>query len=62
MSETVNLRRARKQRRRAEKERTAAENRLTHGTPAAEREARRRAVALDEKRLVAHRREPDAQS
>lgn len=37
MAEIINLRRARKQRARSEKEKVAADNRLKHGRPKAER-------------------------
>jgi hypothetical protein len=60
MSEIVNLRMARKQKRRAEKERDAAANRAAHGTPGAEKRAARAAKALSEKRLEGHRRKPDS--
>jgi hypothetical protein len=58
MSEIVNLRQARKRKRRAEQESTAAENRIVFGRPAAEKSATRRAESLAEKRLEGHRREP----
>jgi hypothetical protein len=62
MREVVNLRQARKRKRRAEKARIAAENRLTKGQPTAGKTAARRAQALAEKRLDGHRLEPDPQS
>ncbi len=58
MSDAVNLRRARKQKRRAEKERAAAQNRFAHGRPISEKKAARRAGVLDAKRLEGHRRDP----
>ena len=62
MAEIVNLRQARKRKRRADDARAADENRVIHGQPAAETIARRRAEALKEKRLDGHRRDPhDAQ-
>jgi len=62
VSEVVNLRQARKRKRRAEKVRIAAENRLSKGQPTVGKAAARRAQALAEKRLDGHRREPDPQS
>ncbi|MGH6926555.1 MAG: DUF4169 family protein [Propylenella sp.] len=59
MSEIVNLRQARKRKRRAVKEREAAANRAAHGVPSAEKRAARATEALAEKRLEGHRREPD---
>jgi hypothetical protein len=59
MTAVVNLRLARKRRKRAESERAAAENRAIHGRPKAEKERRR----LDKERSAAfidgHRREPN---
>ena len=62
MSDIVNLRQVRKRKRRADKERAADESRLTHGRPAAEKAETRRAKALEERRLDAHRREPGPQT
>jgi hypothetical protein len=60
MAEIVNLRRARKRKRRDDKERVAGENRRSHGRGAVEKTATRLAKSLDDKRLDAHRREwPD---
>ena len=58
MTEIVNLRQARKRRRRGEKERTSAENRVLHGRPAAERTAIERERERGAKRLESHRRAP----
>jgi hypothetical protein len=61
MSVVVNLRQARKRKRRAEKEEAAEANRVTHGRPAAEKTATARAQALQARRLEGHRREPGSQ-
>jgi len=58
VGEVVNLRLMRKRKERLEKERLAAENRLRHGRPRAEREAERLGTALEESRLEGHRRIP----
>jgi hypothetical protein len=58
MSDIVNLRLARKRKRRAEKESVAAANRLRHGRSAAEQQESLLARRLDEKRLDGHRRAP----
>ena len=58
MGEFVNLRRARKQRRREQDEAVAAANRLAHGVgKAAKREAREERERA-ERALEGHRREP----
>ncbi len=57
MGEIVNLRQARKRRRRAEKESTAAESRRSHGAPKAEKAKTKRQSELEAKRLEAHRRD-----
>ena len=57
MAEIVNLRQARKRRKRSEKERAASENRRAHGRSAAEKTKTRLARDIDQKRLDAHRRE-----
>ncbi len=59
MGEVVNLRQARKRKKRAEKEVDAAESRVIHGRSAAERIIKQRAEALAAKHLDGHRREPD---
>ncbi len=55
--EIVNLRRARKQRKRIAATKDSAAKRAGSGLARAEREATKRARGLDEKRLDAHRRE-----
>ncbi len=57
MSEIVNLRQARKRRRRADKESAAEASRREHGTPKSERTKAILLRTLAEKRLEAHRRE-----
>jgi len=57
MAEIVNLRQARKRKRRSDKEDAAAANRLTHGRPAAEKTATRLVRDLEERRVAGHRRE-----
>jgi hypothetical protein len=57
MAEIVNLRQARKHKRRDEKERSAAENRRAHGRTGAEKKSADLAKKLDDKRLSQHRRE-----
>ena len=59
MSEIVNLRQARKRKRRADKERTTAENRQTHGLSAAGKKTRRLKHEFDARRHEGHRRMPD---
>jgi hypothetical protein len=61
MAEIVNLRRTRKRRRRAEKDAVAATNRLRYGSSGAERQKSALGRLLDEKRLDAHRLEPDGE-
>jgi hypothetical protein len=61
LGEIVNLRRARKQRRRDQDEAKAATNRLAHGVgKAAKREARAETERA-ERTLEGHRREPSGQ-
>ena len=62
MGGTINLRQARKRKRRAEREREAQQNRLTHGRRADERAQAGRLRELEAGRLEAHRREPSAES
>lgn len=57
MNEIVNLRLARKRRRRAAKEDAAAQNRLTHGRSKAEKTQAGAISTLDERRLEGHRRD-----
>ena len=60
MSEIVNLRQARKHKRRAENEQTAEANRVRHGRTKAEKLKTSRLNAVAEERHAAHRREaPD---
>ena len=59
MSDIVNLRQARKRKRRADEARQAAEKRTTHGQSAATRKARRLKHEFDAKRHEGHRRTPD---
>ena len=60
MAEIVNLRQARKRKRRDENGRAADENRRAHGRTAAEKTETRLVKSLAYKRLEAHRRErPD---
>jgi hypothetical protein len=58
MAEIVNLRPARKRKRRNDKERIADENRRSHGRSVVDKTATRLAKNLDDKRLDSHRREP----
>jgi len=62
MADIVNLRRARKRKRRDEDARAAEENRRAHGRTAAEKTRTRLAQNLDEKRLDAHRRKRSGDS
>ena len=57
MAELVNLRQARKRKRRDDKRREAAANRVLHGRTAAERARSRLEQELGEKRLDEHRRD-----
>lgn len=57
MADVVNLRTARKRKRRAEKERAAQANRLTHGSTPAAKDADRLNLRLERLRLEQHRRE-----
>ncbi|HWT31133.1 MAG TPA: DUF4169 family protein [Propylenella sp.] len=57
MAELVNLRQARKRKRRDDKERKAAANRVLHGRTAAERARSRLEQELGERRLEDHRRD-----
>ena len=59
MAEIINLRKARKAKARAEKEEKAAENRLKHGRPKAERSLTEASKDLLDRKLDAHRREDD---
>ena len=59
MGEIVNLRRARKQRRREGDETVAAANRLTHGLAKAAKEQTRAEQERAEHALARHRRERD---
>lgn len=58
MADIVNLRQARKRKRRGEKERIAEANRLAHGRSGAETREARLTRKLDETRLEGHRRQP----
>ena len=60
MAEVVNLRQARKRKRRDDKERAAAAKRLLHGRTAAERARSRLEQELGEKRFEDHRRDVPA--
>jgi hypothetical protein len=63
VSDVVNLRQARKRRRREEKERTAEANRLLHGRPKEETLRTRLARDMEARRLDGHRRaEPEAEA
>jgi hypothetical protein len=57
MAEIVNLRQARKRKRRSDKEEATAGNRLTHGRAAAEKTATRLIRDLEDRRVEGHRRE-----
>ena len=57
MAEIVNLRQARKRKRRDDKERAAAANRASHGRSASDKAKSGLERSLEEKRLDAHRRE-----
>jgi hypothetical protein len=59
MVEIVNLRRARKQRRRERDESAAAANRLVHGLAKADKEQARAEQKRSEQALAGHRRERD---
>ena len=59
MGEIVNLRRARKQRRREFDEAAAAANRLAHGIGKAAKEQARAERERSEQALAGHRREPN---
>ncbi len=58
MAEIVNLRVARKRKRRADKSKDAGASRTLHGRSAADRQAGDLQRGLDVKRLEAHRRDP----
>ena len=58
-ADTVNLRRARKARARVERELEAAANRIAFGRSKAEKEKTAAEHRLAERRIDAHRREPD---
>jgi hypothetical protein len=57
LSEILNLRHARKRKRRDEKERAAEASRLQHGRAKDEKARTKLSLALESKRLEAHRRE-----
>jgi hypothetical protein len=57
MADIVNLRQARKKKRRDDAEREAAANRLLHGRTSGEKSKTRLGRMLEEKRLDAHRRD-----
>jgi hypothetical protein len=57
MADIVNLRQARKKKRRDDAEREAAANRLLHGRTAGEKSKTRLGREIEEKRLDAHRRD-----
>lgn len=59
MTEIVNLRQARKRRRRADEALQAAERRTTHGQSTATKKARRLKHEFDTKRHEGHRRSSD---
>jgi hypothetical protein len=59
MAEIVNLRQARKRRRRSEAEKAAAENRTRHGRTGGEKAAARILRDIETRRLEGHRRSPD---
>ena len=58
MAEIVNLRQARKRKRRDEKERVAETSRIAHGRSASETKQTRLTKDLEAKRLEAHRLDP----
>ena len=58
MAEIVNLRQARKRKRRTDAQAKAAENRALHGQGADEKRVVSLSRGLEKKRLEAHRREP----
>jgi hypothetical protein len=60
MAEIVNLRQARKRKRRSDQERAAEENRLAHGRSKTEKAESGMLRGLIEKRLDGHRRSPAA--
>jgi hypothetical protein len=63
MSEIVNLRQARKRKRRAENERAAEANRVQHGRTKSEKRKTLRLNAMAEERLASHRRDrPDGKT
>jgi hypothetical protein len=57
MSELINLRQARKRKRRDDKARAAESNRLAHGRTKSEKERTKLSQELEAKRLEAHRRD-----
>jgi hypothetical protein len=57
LAEIINLRLARKRKRREDAQSRAAENRAIHGQSAAEQSLRGRVRGLHDKRLDAHRRD-----
>ncbi len=62
MADIVNLRQARKKKRRDDAERDAAANRVLHGRTAAEKSKNRLGREIEEKRLDAHRRDAPPES
>ncbi|HEX2255802.1 MAG TPA: DUF4169 family protein [Afifellaceae bacterium] len=62
MAEPINLRQARKRKRRDGKEREAAENRILHGRTGAEKARSRLERELGDKRLDDHLRQHPAKS
>ncbi|KQU51880.1 hypothetical protein ASG72_10315 [Bosea sp. Leaf344] len=58
MAEIINLRRARKQRKRDEQDRQAAQNRVSFGRSKPERALAEAEQTLASRRLEGHRREP----
>ena len=58
MVDIVNLRQARKRKRRGEKDRIAEANRFSHGRSGAEKEEARLTARLEAARLEGHRRQP----
>ena len=60
MAEIINLRKARKAKKRAEKDAEAAENRAKFGRPKEERSQSEAAKDLLDRKLDAHRRDDDS--
>ncbi len=57
MGDLVNLRTARKRKKRADREKQAADNRIAFGTPKHLKKQKNAAETLDAKRLDGHRRD-----